>query len=390
MRSVEATAGTREDAIAQALQELGCDRDEIEVEVLEAGSKGLFGMFSKNWRVRVSAEHLSPAPERRPRRNPDENRQRREEPRPRADRPARSEERAPKREDRPQGRRDRRDGAENPEKAVRTKRDSAPGAKPAPAGRSAQATRPDRAPRPERAPRPAPAPRAAAAPAREVRDDFEEESTPITEQQGREAAASLQEIIKKSSIEATVQFLRHEDGTARLTVESEDSALLIGRKGRNLNALQYLINRMISVGDTQENTERLVVDIEGYVDRRKASLEEMALSMAQKAKDTGRDMRVKPLSPQERRIIHMALQNDTEIRTFSLGSSLFRTVIISPKTQQRGAPQGGGRSRRGGSRRGGRGGARRGGRGGAGSDTGGTDSGGESRPANTSSSGGEA
>ena len=82
----------------------------------------------------------------------------------------------------------------------------------------------------------------------------------------------------------TVEFLRMEDGSSRLNVTSEDSAILIGRKGRNLSAMQYLINRIISRNDTAENTERLVVDVEGYVDRRRASLKDMARTFAERAK----------------------------------------------------------------------------------------------------------
>lgn len=158
----------------------------------------------------------------------------------------------------------------------------------------------------------------------------EEAITAITDEQGNEAAALLRETIEKMGIQATVEFKRGSDNTACLSVASEDGAILIGRKGRNLSAMQYLINRMISHGDKAENTERLMVDVEGYVDRRRESLEEMARGLAARAKESGRVMRLKPLSPQERRVIHLALQEDAEVRTYSLGSSLYRSVVISP------------------------------------------------------------
>jgi spoIIIJ-associated protein len=182
---------------------------------------------------------------------------------------------------------------------------------------------------------------------------------PITDEQGREAAAMLLEIISKMGLVATVEYARAEDGAARLNISSEDSALLIGRKGRNLQAMQYIINRIISRTDANDVTERLIVDIEGYVDRRKESLEELAENMAARAKSAGRDMRLKPMSPQERRIVHLALQDDEDVRTFSLGDSLFRTVVISPKERRSGGGGAGSRDSRGG----GRGGSRRGGRG---------------------------
>jgi spoIIIJ-associated protein len=188
----------------------------------------------------------------------------------------------------------------------------------------------------------------------------QETFAPISDEQGREAAVILQEMILKMGIVANVEFNRTEDGAARLSVSSEDGGILIGRKGNTLSAMQYLINRIISNRDANETTERIVVDVEGYLDRRRESLEELARSLADRAKATGRSMRLKPMSPQERRIVHLALQGDEEVRTFSLGDSLFRSVVIAPAHERaeaaparRDRPQGNFQ------RRGGRGGRRR-------------------------------
>lgn len=192
----------------------------------------------------------------------------------------------------------------------------------------------ERAPREERERRPR-------------RDRDETPLEPITEEQGQNAAAILQEIIQKMGMEATVEFARADDETARLNVESEDQAILIGRKGRTLSSLQYIINRVAFAHDAGDSTERLVVDVGGYIDRRRESLEDMAHNMADKAKSTGRNMRLKPMTPQERRIIHMALADDEEIRTFSLGDSLYRSVVISPRDGDNGGRgRGRGRGRR--------------------------------------------
>lgn len=410
MKQVEASAKTREEAIQNALKELGVEMYEVDkIEVLDEGSKGLFGLGARPVRVRLIVESLHDEPRRdaesadsRPSRGG----------RGRGDRPAgerkdrgaqretrngkgpRAEKPAETRDDRPQ----RADRADRPEQAERGERgpksergdrggrgrgrdrdrdrDSQPradreGGRPRqekaadPQGRrenrdAQRGNRPERrrGSRPDRDAAPVDGADVDIPASAEPAPDEQaliDNAAPITDEQGAEAAVALQEIITRMGIAATTAFVRSDDGSARVNVSSEDSAILIGRKGRNLNAMQYLINRMISRGDTSENTERIVVDVEGYVDRRRETLQEMALAMAAKAKDTQRNMRLKPLSPQERRIIHLALQDDEDIRTYSLGDSLFRSVVISPKNAVRPERPRGGRSGRGGRRRGGRG-----------------------------------
>ncbi len=350
MREVEASAKEREEAIQKALNELGIEMSDVrDIEIVEEGSRGLFGLGARPWRVKVTAEG-EPTPKRgrgRAERGKREDRGEKAERRPREERAeAKGETREDRRErrgGRPRGRganggggsdearqeksepREERGGRRGPQRGKRgpqrEPRDSRrgehrqDGGGNGGGGRSRQQQRPPREDREQ-----------------ETRREEEEAAfAPISDELGGEAAALLGTIIEKMGIEAKTQFRREEDGAPRIEVESEDSAILIGRKGRNLSAMQYLINRMVAQEDPNENTERLVVDVEGYVDRRRASLEDMARNLAQKALDTGRNMRLKPMSPQERRIIHLTLQDNEEVRTFSLGSSLYRSVIISPK-----------------------------------------------------------
>ena len=375
MRTVQASAKTREDAIQKALDSLGVEMYEVDnIEIIDEGSKGLFGFGSRPVVVQVTIEnhpdeHAEPKKEKPER----PSRDRRDAPQ----KPARSHKRGEKEQD-TRGRGPRSEVKSEPQK------DNKPGNKTIegnePRGRKGRGNRrgdnrdknvpdsntaakrndvrPDRrrgnqvGKKNERSqPHDNSASRPSAAIDEKVAIDVpfvEPEPIPqdavveditvnISDEQGNQAAQLLQDIIGKMGMVAEVEFSRADDGSARLNVASEDGAILIGRKGRTLNALQYLINRMISLQeDTAENTERLVVDVEGYIDRRRKTLEDMALSFARKAKETRRNMRLKPLSPQERRIIHLTLQNDEEVRTFSLGDSLYRSIVISPRNARPG------------------------------------------------------
>ena len=153
----------------------------------------------------------------------------------------------------------------------------------------------------------------------------------ITDEQGKEAAAMLSEVLGLMELNGNVSFARASDGSARLAIDSEaDGGILIGKRGVTLHAIQYLINRMIAQNEAADNTERVIVDVGGYVDRRHDTLADMAKTMARRAKESGRNVRLKPLSPQERRIVHLTLEPDPHVRTYSLGDSLFRSIVINP------------------------------------------------------------
>jgi spoIIIJ-associated protein len=138
-------------------------------------------------------------------------------------------------------------------------------------------------------------------------------------------------MLKMTGIEVAVTAENSEDGRAILAVNSDDSALLIGRKARNLEALQYLINRMVKVDEATAGVERFIVDVENYLERRKEAIAEMALAMAHKAKESRREVRLKPMPARERRIVHVTLQDDPDLKTFSQGSGMSKVVVIQPK-----------------------------------------------------------
>jgi spoIIIJ-associated protein len=119
--------------------------------------------------------------------------------------------------------------------------------------------------------------------------------------------------------------------TLNIELMGQNLGVLIGKHGQTLDSLQYLTN--LAVNKNKENYINIHIDTEGYRDKRKETLEILARNMAKKAKQTKRVVRLEPMSPAERRIIHAALQGDRQITTFSEGQDPHRNVVISLKKE---------------------------------------------------------
>ena len=113
-------------------------------------------------------------------------------------------------------------------------------------------------------------------------------------------------------------------------ISSDARGLLIGRHGQTLDALEYLVNRI--VGHKEEGAGRIVLDAEGYRDRRRRELVETACRIAARVKETGQPEAMDPLNARERRVVHLALASDPAVSTRSDGEGALRHVIISPET----------------------------------------------------------
>jgi len=151
----------------------------------------------------------------------------------------------------------------------------------------------------------------------------------VSDPQAAETAKkTLQEILRLLEVEATVD-LKEESERILLDIKGDGSGLLIGRKGQTLDALEYLINKIVH--KDAEDKKRIVVDTENYRLRREDSLVQLAQRLAEKAKRMGRPVTISPMSAHDRRIIHLTLQDDKTLRTWSTGSGLYRKVIISPE-----------------------------------------------------------
>jgi spoIIIJ-associated protein len=105
--------------------------------------------------------------------------------------------------------------------------------------------------------------------------------------------------------------------------------LLIGKKGQNLEALEHLLRRM--VGKQLRRSVRMQVDIGGYKERRVAALKGKAVSLASRVKSSGKELQVEPLSAAERRIIHLALVGDPQVKTYTIGDGELKNVVIAPQ-----------------------------------------------------------
>lgn len=144
------------------------------------------------------------------------------------------------------------------------------------------------------------------------------------------AKEALEKILALIPMEETTVTARQSNGRISLNIEGDKSGLLIGRKGRTLDALQYIVTRIAN--KTLEKKIRIAVDSENYRKRREDSLTQIALRMGDKAKKIGKPVSTNLLSPHERRIIHLTLRGDQDLNTKSLGGEgLLKKVIIIPR-----------------------------------------------------------
>lgn len=138
----------------------------------------------------------------------------------------------------------------------------------------------------------------------------------------------LKTLLNEMGIECEIES-KITDGNIYLSVRTPNAGLLIGRRGRTLNAIQHLLNCIVNRSSLVKR--RVIVDAEQYRERREEILTNLAHKLAIKVKATHQEIVVEPMNPQDRRIIHLALQNDEEVTTFSRGEGSFRSVVITTR-----------------------------------------------------------
>ena len=142
------------------------------------------------------------------------------------------------------------------------------------------------------------------------------------------AIETLEKILELIPVETTVTGEKN-DGKIDLTIEGDSSGLLIGRKGKTLDALQYIVNKVAN--KNSDKKVKVVIDSENYRKRRIESLKQLALKMGAKAKRIKKPVTTNPLNPHDRRIVHITLKEEEGIDTRSRGEGLLKKVIIIPK-----------------------------------------------------------
>ena len=143
------------------------------------------------------------------------------------------------------------------------------------------------------------------------------------------AIAALKDVLKYFNVgEVTIDEYEGDEGELILDITGDDLAVLIGRHGKTLDALQFIISA-ITVRKIGFRFP-VIIDVEGYKNRQRQKLESLARSTANKAASQGRSVKLRPMTPYERRIIHVALRDDSRVDTASEGEGTARHVVVVP------------------------------------------------------------
>ena len=282
---IDMTGKTEDEAIAKALAELGLDRDDVAVEILERAKKGFLGIGASPAKVRVTYEvpeepAAPPQPAPRP------------VPPPPPVKPA-----APVQ------------SVRNVEKAV-----------PVSAPQAEQKPKKPAQPNPERRPQP---PRQEAAP--EIAPAAPGE--PCTDEKAQQITAFLTGLLEHMDSQAQVKVYLDPEGRYKVILEGEKLGALIGRRGETLDAIQQLTNYSVNKGS--DKRVRVHIDAENYRLKREQSLQHLAQKVAAKVVKYKRSVTLEPMNAYERHVIHTALQDVPGVTTYSMGTDPNRRVIVA-------------------------------------------------------------
>ena len=276
---IDVTGKTEDEAIRKALSELGLERDEVSVEILERAKKGIFGIGASPAKVRITygLQDDEPAPPPPPKPAP-----------------------APRAPERPA-----------PSKPIPAPRAEKPRQRPE--------RKPASRPRPERQEAEDAVPAVAVQP--------EALGEPCHDEKAQQISAFLTGLLQHMGSSAQVKVYLGEENRYKVILEGEKLGQLIGRRGETLDAIQQLTNYSVNRGG--DKRVRVHVDAENYRLKREQSLQHLACKVAAKVAKYKRNVTLEPMNAYERHVIHTALQNVEGVTTYSMGTEPNRRVIVA-------------------------------------------------------------
>ncbi|MBP5727125.1 MAG: protein jag [Clostridia bacterium] len=307
MKQYEFSARTESEAIEQGLQELGVSIADVDVQVVEEGSKGLFGLFgSRPVKVRLTLKDSEEDPladlleDRKPAKSEPERK-----PEKKADRKPAEKKPAEKKAEEKKPAPEKKKAEKKPEPAARKEQEEAPAKQEKPAVKAEI--------------RPMEKPEVTMIAAEELTDDSP----------AGIARSFLAELTKLMGVDVTIDMGTDAEGNVYGYINGDTLGILIGRRGETLDAVQYLTS--LKVNRDREGYTRVTLDTENYRAKREDTLIRLANRMANRALRTGRKVSLEPMNPYERRIIHYALQQTEGVTTHSEGEEPNRHVVITNK-----------------------------------------------------------
>lgn len=139
----------------------------------------------------------------------------------------------------------------------------------------------------------------------------------------------LRDILNSMKIKAEIR-IKEENNEIKINLAGPNMGILIGYRGETLDSLQYLVSLVVNK-DHEAEYKRVILDTENYRYNRQETLRKLASKMAYKVRVGGKTLKLEPMNPYERRVIHSTLQNDPYVRTYSEGEEPFRRVVIELK-----------------------------------------------------------
>lgn len=330
MRTYESSAKTIEEAISAGLEVLGASISDVTVDIIDEGSKGLFGLFgSRQAKVRLTMKEteediLASLSEDKPaEKKPEKPARKPEVPKPAEARPAEPKPEKAEKAEKP-ARPEKAEKAEKPARPEKKAESDTP--RPPKQPRQPKQPKAEKPEKPEQEKKPLP-PKAPAKPIEKPVVTMLENDQVAPDSAAGKAQSFLKELTHLMGVEVDVAVGNDAEGNVFVKMTGDTLGILIGRRGETLDALQYLTSLKINRG--QESYTRVTLDTENYRAKREDTLVRLANRMANRAVKTGRKVSLEPMNPYERRIIHSALQGNEAVDTHSEGEEPNRHVVIT-------------------------------------------------------------